>query len=231
MGIETVGIVGAGTMGGGIGINLAQHGFRVLLTDARPEAANAAVTGAVAFWARAVEKGRMSPAQAEAAQARLVTVGSLRDLGQADLLIEAVFEDFELKVRLLTELSAKVRENALIAASTSCLRVGDLAKHVTKPERFTRACTNSARPQSTRSSRSLGVARRRRPPSRLRWPSVLPAVSSRSAAGIPTALRSTASSAPTPTRPPVRSMTVCAARPASTLSRANPSAPRRGRSW
>ena len=134
MGIETVVIVGAGTMGGGIGINLAQHGFRVLLTDARPEAAAAAVSGAVAFWARAVEKGRMSPAQAEAAQARLVTVGSLRDLGQADLLIEAVFEDFELKVRLLTELSAK--ENALIATSTSCLRVGDLAKHVTKPERF-----------------------------------------------------------------------------------------------
>ena len=54
------------------------------------------------------------------------------------MLIEAVSEDFELKVRLLTELSARVRENALIATSTSCLRVGDLAKHVTKPERFTR---------------------------------------------------------------------------------------------
>ena len=109
MGIETVGIVGAGTMGGGIGINLAQHGFRVLLTDARPEAADAAVTGAVAFWARAVEKGRMSPAQAEAAQARLVTVGSLRDLGQADLLIEQSSRISSL--RLLTELSARVRRS------------------------------------------------------------------------------------------------------------------------
>ena len=134
--IETVGIVGAGTMGGGIAINLAQHGFRVLLTDARPEAAAAAVTAAVTFWARAVEKGRMAPAQAEAAQARLVTIGSLRDLAQADLLIEAVFEDFELKARLLAELSAGVRDDALIATNTSCLRVGDLAKHVTKPERF-----------------------------------------------------------------------------------------------
>lgn len=58
MRIQTVGIVGTGTMGGGIAINLAQHGFDVLLTDARPETASAAVAVAAGFYARAVEKGR-----------------------------------------------------------------------------------------------------------------------------------------------------------------------------
>lgn len=70
--IETVGIVGAGTMGGGIAINLAQHGFRVLLTDARPAAVDLAINGASAFWARAVAKGRMTASDAEAAKERLV---------------------------------------------------------------------------------------------------------------------------------------------------------------
>ncbi len=136
MAIETVGIVGAGTMGGGIAINLAQHGFRVLLHDARPEAAAAAVTAAAAFYARAVEKGRMAEADANAAVGRLAVAASLADLAGADLVIEAVFEDFALKAQLLEELSPLLHPDALVATNTSCLRVGDLARHITRPERF-----------------------------------------------------------------------------------------------
>lgn len=134
--IETVGIVGAGTMGGGIALNLAQHGFRVLLTDARPAAVDMAITGASAFWARAVEKGRMTAADAEAAEERLVGVASLRALAPSDLVIEAVFEDFDLKARLFGELSGAVRDDAMVATNTSCLKVGDLARAMTRPERF-----------------------------------------------------------------------------------------------
>ena len=136
MRIETVGIVGAGTMGGGIAINLAQHGFHVLLTDARPAAIEAAITGAATFWMRAVEKGRMTAADAEAAQGRLEGAASLRPLAPCDLVIEAVFEDFDLKARLFGELSAVVRDDALVATNTSCLKVGGLARHMTRPERF-----------------------------------------------------------------------------------------------
>lgn len=136
MAIATVGIVGAGTMGGGIAINLAQHGFDVMILDARAEAAAAAVTAAGAFWTRAVEKGRMSAAEAMAATARLRVASSLAELARADLVIEAVFEDFALKARLLEELSPLLAAEALVATNTSCLRVGDLARHLTRPERF-----------------------------------------------------------------------------------------------
>jgi 3-hydroxybutyryl-CoA dehydrogenase len=136
MEIRTVGIVGAGTMGGGIATNLAQHGFAVLLADARRETAEKAVAAARTFYARAVEKGRMAAADAEAAVARLGVVEGLAGLAGADLVIEAVFEDFDLKARLFQELVPALHPGALVATNTSCLRVSDLARHVAGPERF-----------------------------------------------------------------------------------------------
>lgn len=136
MQLRTVGIVGAGTMGGGIAISLAQHGFEVLLMDAKPGSAAAAIERARTFWARAVDKGRMGASDAEAAAGRSAACADMSDLAPADLLIEAVFEDLALKSRVLNQLSAIVRDDALIATNTSCLRVGDLAAHVARPERF-----------------------------------------------------------------------------------------------
>ena len=71
MDIRTVGIVGAGTMGSGIGTNLAQAGFAVVLVDARPGAAAGTVGQAKGFYARAVEKGRMTADAGYAAADRL----------------------------------------------------------------------------------------------------------------------------------------------------------------
>lgn len=136
MDIHTVGIVGAGTMGSGIATNLAQAGFAVTLVDARRGAAAAAVKQSEAFYARAVEKDRMSADDAAAAIGRLAAVDGSADLKSADLVIEAVFEDFDLKARLFGELSEVARADALIATNTSCLRVSDLARHVHRPERF-----------------------------------------------------------------------------------------------
>lgn len=136
MAIETVGIVGAGTMGGGIATSLAQHGFRVRLVDSRPGAAETARDQSRTFFARAVEKGRMEQAAASAAVDRLAAVGAVGDLAAADLVIEAVFEDLTLKAQVFEELSAVVRPDAILATNTSCLRVGDLAAHVRGPERF-----------------------------------------------------------------------------------------------
>ena len=136
MTIATVDIVGAGTMGGGIAINLGQHGFTVRLLDSRPGAAAEAVAAAGAFYARAAEKGRIATTDAEAAHARLGLARSLSDLAGVDLLIEAVFEDFDLKARLLADLSPVLRSDTIVATNTSCLRVGDLARHLRNPERF-----------------------------------------------------------------------------------------------
>ena len=136
MAIETVGIIGAGTMGGGIAINLAQHGRRVLVLDARTESAEAALSAAGTFYARAAEKGRMTAEEAAAASARLTVARDLAALAAADLVIEAVFEDFALKADLLERLNPVLPSHTLIATNTSCLRVGDLARHVRGPERF-----------------------------------------------------------------------------------------------
>lgn len=136
MDIETVGIVGAGTMGTGIATNLAAHGRRVLLHDVDPQAAARAVEAARGFFARSVEKGRMRAAEAEAASARLSVVEDLAAMAGCDLLIEAVFEDFDLKADLFARLSDIVGGGSLVATNTSCLRVTDLQRHVRHPERF-----------------------------------------------------------------------------------------------
>lgn len=136
MAVERVGILGAGTMGGGIATATAAAGFPVMLVDARPEAALAAVEQARQFYARAVEKGRLETEAAAAASERLAAGEGPADLAGCDLVIEAVFEDFELKARVFAELSGLLDAEALVATNTSCLRVGDLAAHYARPERF-----------------------------------------------------------------------------------------------
>ena len=136
MSIAVVGIVGAGTMGGGIATSLAQHGLGVRLFDNRPDAAARAIAQAGTFYARSVERRRMSAADADAAVARLAVAPTLADAARADLVIEAVFEDFDLKARLLDELSLLVEPTTLVATNTSCLRVSDLARHMALPGRF-----------------------------------------------------------------------------------------------
>ena len=136
MAIRTVGIVGAGTMGGGIATSLARHGFAVLLHDAGPGGAEAAIGQARGFYARAAEKGRMTAHAAQMAERHLSGAPTLEGLASADLVIEAVFEDITVKAEVLSAVSRIVRPGALIATNTSCLRVRDLAAHVTAPERF-----------------------------------------------------------------------------------------------
>lgn len=136
MAISTIGIIGAGTMGAGITMALASHGFDVSLFDQSPTAADAARSSAGKFYARNVEKGRMSAENAAAAEARIRSVVKLDQFADCDLLIEAVFEDFDLKAELFGRLSAILRDDTIVATNTSCLRVSDLARHMLKPERF-----------------------------------------------------------------------------------------------
>ncbi len=136
MAIAKVGIVGAGTMGTGIATNLGQHGIEVKLYDNRPGAAEAAIAAARRFYARQAEKGRMEAADAEAAGHRLRAVPSLAGMADRDLVVEAVFEDFDLKAELFRELSGLVPETTRLATNTSCLRVSDLQRHVRAPGRF-----------------------------------------------------------------------------------------------
>ena len=137
MTIESLGILGAGTMGSGIAVaTAAAGGVEVTLVDVKAEQVDRALAGAKSFYDRAVEKGRMTAEAAEAALGRITGSDELAALADCDLVIEAVFEDFELKARIFRQLSEVVAPDALVATNTSCLRVSDLAAHVTNPARF-----------------------------------------------------------------------------------------------
>lgn len=136
MQIDRVGMLGAGTMGSGISMALAAHGFQVSLFDKTASAAEGAKSAAGKFFARNVDKGRMSNADADAAVGRIQTTSDLASFADCDLVIEAVFEDFDLKAAIFKELSTIVRADALVATNTSCLRVSDLAGHMSHPARF-----------------------------------------------------------------------------------------------
>jgi 3-hydroxybutyryl-CoA dehydrogenase len=136
MGIATIGILGAGTMGSGIAIASAARGVDVVLYDVASEQLDKAKAEAAKFFGRAVEKGRMSEDERVATERRICTTDEIGGLGSVDLVIEAVFEDFDLKAETFAKVSPVARPDALIATNTSCLKVSDLAAHVDRPERF-----------------------------------------------------------------------------------------------
>ncbi|MGF1476757.1 MAG: 3-hydroxyacyl-CoA dehydrogenase NAD-binding domain-containing protein [Geminicoccaceae bacterium] len=136
MSISTIAIIGAGTMGTGIATASAAHGMAVILLDETEAATKRAIETAATFYDRSVEKGRMGESDATAAKERLTSAADLADVAPADVVIEAVFEDFSLKASLFEKLNDVVRDDTLVATNTSCLRVSDLAGHLTDPSRF-----------------------------------------------------------------------------------------------
>ncbi len=136
MTIKSVGIVGAGTMGSGIAINVAQSEFKVYLTDLSEAALERARAGAAKFFGRAADKGRMTQEQADEATARITTGTDLAPLVDCDLVIEAVFEDLDIKQETFRKLNAVVRDDTILTTNTSCLKVGDLSQVVNNPGRF-----------------------------------------------------------------------------------------------
>ncbi len=136
MALTKIGIIGAGTMGSGIAVASAQHGCEVKLLDANAEAIARAKGLAESFFGRAVDKGRMSADDAVAATARIHGVSSICELADREVVIEAVFEDFDLKADVFHELSKVVDAACVVATNTSCLKVSDLQAHMSAPGRF-----------------------------------------------------------------------------------------------
>ncbi len=136
----TLGIVGAGIMGRGIAQIAAEAGLRVCLADARREAVDEAIVAVRAMIRRGAEKGRTTPAAAEAACARLIATDAGADRGWAafadcDLVVEAVVERMEVKHAVLGGLEAVVGDHCILATNTSSLSVTGFAAAARRPER------------------------------------------------------------------------------------------------
>ena len=135
MSIEKVAILGGGLMGSGIAEAVARAGLTVVVRDIDGAATDAARERVESSLGRAVQGGKIEQAAGTAILERLEFTTELRDLADADLVIEAVPENAALKVDLLAELAGVVSERALIASNTSSIPIAQLAAGVPRPER------------------------------------------------------------------------------------------------
>ena len=127
-------VIGAGTMGRGIVISLANAGLQVLWLDNNPQMVEQGLAVAEETWAHNVAKGRIDAAEAAARRARIEAVDGYAALADADLVIEAVYENLELKQRIFRELDAVLKPGAILASNTSALDVDAIAAVTTRPE-------------------------------------------------------------------------------------------------
>ena len=132
---NTVGILGAGTMGAGIAQVAAMSGWTVELLDVDQLTVRTAIEGIHRRLDRLVEKGRMQAGQRDAAVTRLHTAGSPRCFGGCELVIEAVVEDIDVKTAVLRGVIERLPDNAIIATNTSSLSVTRLGEAIGRPGR------------------------------------------------------------------------------------------------
>jgi len=131
--IQRVGIIGAGTMGRGIAIACADAGMSVTLLDAAADALQRGLDGIRATYESSVQKGRISPEQMAARLKAIDGQTQMEKLADVDLVIEAVFENMELKKQIFAQLGKLCRADAILASNTSTLDVNEIAAASGRP--------------------------------------------------------------------------------------------------
>ncbi len=132
--IKTVGIIGAGTMGGGIAMNFATAGISVRIVETTQEALDRGLKVVRGNYQRSADKGRFPQDEVEARMARFDGRLALADLADCDLVIEAVFENMELKKKIFTELNRVMKPGAILATNTSALDINEIASVTNRPQ-------------------------------------------------------------------------------------------------
>ena len=132
--IKSVGIIGAGTMGGGIAMNFATAGIPVTIVETTQEALDRGLKVVRGNYQRSADKGRFPQEEVEARMDRFDGKLELAALADCDLVIEAVFEDMELKRKIFTELDRVMKPGAILATNTSALNIDEIAAMTKRPE-------------------------------------------------------------------------------------------------
>jgi 3-hydroxyacyl-CoA dehydrogenase len=132
--IASVAVVGAGTMGGGIAMNFLNAGIPVTLLEARPEALERGVATIRTNYESSVRKGKLTLGELEQRLRLLRPTLSYDDLRDADLVIEAVFEDYAVKEGVFRKLDSIAKPGAILATNTSTLDVNRIAACTTRPQ-------------------------------------------------------------------------------------------------
>ena len=134
--IRRVGVVGAGLMGHGIAQVAAQAGYEVVLRDVEQRFVDKGLTAIEQQLAKAVERGKATQEDADAARGRVTGTTDLAGLADSDIVVEAIPEVLDLKRALWSELDGIVHSGAIFATNTSALSVIDQAAATQRPDRF-----------------------------------------------------------------------------------------------
>ncbi|RVU03216.1 3-hydroxyacyl-CoA dehydrogenase [Novosphingobium umbonatum] len=132
--ISHVGVIGAGTMGTGIAISVADGGYRVTLVEVSPEALQRGLGNVAKSYADSVAKGRLAPTVAQERQARITGSTDYTALADCDLIIEAAFEDMGVKREILGKLQNVAKAGAILATNTSYLDLDEIACASGRPQ-------------------------------------------------------------------------------------------------
>ncbi len=132
--INKAAIIGGGTMGGGIAMNFANAGIAVTMVEVSDEALARGLGIIQRNYDNTAKKGRLTQAQVDERMALISGVTSKQEIGDADIVVEAVFENMELKKSIFAELDGIMKEGAILATNTSALDVNEIASATKRPE-------------------------------------------------------------------------------------------------
>ena len=132
--IKKVGIIGAGTMGGGIAMNFATAGIPVTIVETREGALRRGLDVVRNNYQRSADRGRFTQEEVDTRMARIEGALDMDKLADCDLVIEAVFEDMDLKKLIFPELDKICKTEAILATNTSALNIDEIAFVTSRPE-------------------------------------------------------------------------------------------------
>lgn len=130
--VERVGVIGAGTMGGGIAMNFLNAGIPVTILEMAQDAIDRGLSTIRRNYQAQVDKGKLSADKLEERMGLLSPTLEYSDLGSADLIIEAVFEDMDVKHQVFTRLDEVAKDGAVLASNTSTLDINEIAGYTNR---------------------------------------------------------------------------------------------------
>jgi 3-hydroxybutyryl-CoA dehydrogenase len=133
--IKVIGVLGAGTMGNGLAQVASQAGYQVIMRDIEDRFVQNGLNAIEKFLSKSVEKGKMAEDQKKGILSRIKGTTKMEDLKDVDFVIEAVFEDLDLKKKIFKQLDELTRSSVILTTNTSSMSVTEVAMATKRPEK------------------------------------------------------------------------------------------------
>jgi 3-hydroxybutyryl-CoA dehydrogenase len=135
MDIKTIGVVGSGTMGNGIAQVAAQAGYSVIMNDVEERFVQNGIKNIDKFLSKSVEKGKITADAKAEILGRIKGTTRLEDMKDVDYVVEAVFEDMELKKKVFKQLDEITRKDVILSTNTSSMSITEISKATQRPDK------------------------------------------------------------------------------------------------